>query len=108
MLVFGLPSSVFGLRSSFFPNRSAVIMSGSGESPSSKRRDEFGFDLAGVDDVVEELGVDDEEIDDDDLADDDDDDGDGLLDEDERIDLDDEYDDVDDEDKPHPGHRYHE
>ena len=47
-------------------------MSGSGESSSSKRRDEFGFDLAGVDDEVEELGVDDEELDDD-LEDDEDD-----------------------------------
>ena len=84
-------------------------MPGSGESPSSKRRDEFGFDLAGVDEGVEELGVDDEEFDDDlDDDDDEDDDEDGLLDEDELIDLDDEYDDVDGEDKPHPGHRYDE
>ena len=84
-------------------------MSGSGESSSSERRDEFGFDLAGVDDAVEELGADDEEFDDDlDDDDDEDDDEDGLLDEDELIDLDDEYDEAEDEDKPHPGHRYDE
>ena len=81
-------------------------MSGSGGSSASNGRDEFGFDLAGDDDV-EKLGADDADLEDEDLEDDEDDE-DGLLDEDELIDLDDEYDDVDDEDKPHPGHRYDE
>ena len=79
-------------------------MSGSGESSASEGRDEFGFDLAG-DDEVEDIDADDDEFDEDDDLDDEDD---GLLDEDELIDLDDEYDDADEPGKPHPGHRYDE
>ena len=78
-------------------------MSGSGESSASERRDEFGFDLAGDDDV-EKLDADDADLEDEDLEDDEDEDG--LLGEDELIDLDDEYDDADQDDKQHPGHRY--